>query len=132
MTKMCKTCMAREADPSEYHDDACPVFQEQAAYRVGFDAGRRAGIEAAASAVARIANGVPRSIESVRLLTLTADAIRALAAAPDAPDATTARSNVCCVEIENGGPEDCRQMCPGDADLWCPSCKRIQGAKGEP
>lgn len=82
MTKMCKTCMAREADPSEYHDDACPVFQEQAAYRVGFDAGRRAGIEAAASAVARIANGVPRSIESVRLLTLTADAIRALAAAP--------------------------------------------------
>lgn len=41
-------------------------------------------------------------------------------------------SNRCCTEIEMGGPEDCRQMCPGDTDLWCPSCRHLPRTRSEP
>jgi hypothetical protein len=75
--------MAREADPREYHDDACPVFQEQAAYRVGF----AAGVEAAAKDCDSEARACRRYKQGGKADALERQAIRIRALSPaDAGD----------------------------------------------
>jgi hypothetical protein len=108
--KMCPTCMAREADPSEYHDDACPVFQEQRAYEVGHAEGFRAGVEAAAKALddanAADEKRVPGD-SMVKALVLTirrehAKEIRALA-----PDAQPRGEGARCACTHEAGDSPC-------------------------
>ena len=76
-------------------------------------------IETAARQVVRWANSAPPHGGLAAAIAALSFELRWQAPTP-AP-----ATNLCCAEIENGGPEDCRQMVPSESDLWCPSCKRL-------